>query len=144
MWASYPFRINIRCGSSARPLLATNYIVLHTHTHNVHPRFYAKAPCTEMYIPTTWLYTASASPSGEDRFRIVLVDFTWAISPEIVQFQASPVYLNMIYNCHPGHSDAYSIGFLLLEVVCTESVLRYLSCSRTTVDSTVLIILLCI
>lgn len=67
--------------------------------------------------PNNLLVHRERSPSGEDRFRLVLVDFTWAISPGIVQFQTATTYLNQIYGRYLEYSDAYSIGFLLHDLL---------------------------
>jgi serine/threonine protein kinase len=54
---------------------------------------------------------------GGSIFRIILFDFTWAISPGIKQYEDPPRFLNSIYG-HPSKaSDVYSVGYVLHDML---------------------------
>lgn len=67
--------------------------------------------------PNNLVLQQSVDTSGNSIYRIVLIDFTWAVSPGIVQFERPPSYFNLIYGAPLTPSDSYSIGFVIHDVL---------------------------
>jgi hypothetical protein len=68
-------------------------------------------------FPSNFAVQETFDSLGGSVFRIILFDFTWAVSPGIKQYGSPPKELNCQYG-HPSKaSDVYSIGYVLHDML---------------------------
>ena len=67
--------------------------------------------------PSNIVVSKEWASDGSVQYRITLLDFTWAVSPGIVQYGSPPSFFNDIYG-HPfKSSDVYSVGYVVHDML---------------------------